>query len=782
MYDFDFKGTPHSHPHTLLSDHLSHTTESIHMLYNAYCNPDVQKMVGLSEDVRIGLGLHDIGKLNTLFAERLSGDRNNYGHSAPGALCVASMFDSALPETALLFEVIRHHHGYMSDTSKMSDWWNSHDIEKERAYALESLSQWNESISKEIYSKLSDISAWENLKNNMGEHRKQRCKRTFQHVENFIKARCMASLLVVSDRLDACGLPCGLPSPLPHFERPLFPPPPSAREQARNEWRENIRKETLHNVASINSPGIYTLTAPTGSGKTLLGTEAACVLADNLKKHGHTCRHIITALPFISLVEQTSSVLQSCFPKETVTLDHSLATYDEQGSTTAHNMSQEMFSFLYRAWETPIVVTTLAHMWSVFFNPKILSTMNYIRLAGSIVIIDEPQSLGMTRWPTFRSMCSYISKMLGTTFIFMTATQPQELEISKEGCAHSIELYSKKTHTHKNAQKGHDNFARTYIWLPMEKQTINELQETIWQHEDPEHSSGLCVLNTKKSALKFFSLFRDSIHPHIPVYFLSGWQCIADRRRIMACIKADEQAGRVHHLVATQVVESGSDLDFKWGYRDMAPLESVQQTGGRINRHGIYPFGTLYVSTLVDVDSPFIKTYGSYIYNATALDITQSFLKTHKKCSDEELSDFYVQYQNLLQVQGVLNLEETMIRSGKWRTGYVPCIENMEFDFKNAPVFVDSDNTLDMLFDELRSLHGLSSRSRRKVVANTLQQHRVDISEKELRKWIDIDARLIEKIQVRENAYVYKIGHMGIRNGVYRTDTGFMPVDSVCHI
>ena len=185
-----------------------------------------------------------------------------------------------------------------------------------------------------------------------------------------------------------------------------------------------LRKPCIQKAKDVRGPGVYTLTLPTGAGKTLTGLAIAHEWAI-----GFGCKSIIYGLPFISIVEQTASVAKEVFGNVNVQEDHSLAYGKGHDEDTAdyskETVAWKKMSTLFRFWREPVVLTTLVHLWDALFNPKANRTMNFHRLSNAVVILDEPQTISPRFWKGFGQVLSYLSQKWNTFFLLMTATQPQ---------------------------------------------------------------------------------------------------------------------------------------------------------------------------------------------------------------------------------------------------------------------------------------------------------------------------------------------------------------------
>jgi len=280
---------------------------------------------------------------------------------------------------------VRNHHGQFQNIDAVRNYWFSRDIE-DMGEAMEAVLPGYKLSETKFHTFLDHLlqTGWDE--------------------EDWYRARLLASLLTTADRMDAMNL-----EPF-HYEKPerkltyaeitgALPPSDISG------WRKQLAQSVLDKVNKMEKGGIYTLSLPTGAGKTLLGIEAA------LRMHPKT---IVYCLPFISIVDQVSEIAQNLFPK--VQQDHHLIE------------GENAFIQAYRYWNEPFIVTTFAHFWEILYSPRMNDTMNFHRLKDAFVILDEVQSIPSDYWTGFGKTLQFLSKKMNTTFLLMTATQPEIIE------------------------------------------------------------------------------------------------------------------------------------------------------------------------------------------------------------------------------------------------------------------------------------------------------------------------------------------------------------------
>ena len=323
-----------------------------------------------------------------------------------------------------------------------------------------------------------------------------------------------------------------------------------------------IRQEILSacRTAANLSPGLFSLTVPTGGGKTLSGMAFAL---DHAVKHGK--KRIIYVIPYTSIIEQTSQTLAGIFGSENVVEHHSNLDPDretQRGRLAAEN------------WDAPIVVTTNVQFFESLYAAKSGRCRKLHNIVNSVVILDEAQLLP----PTLLSPCVEIMNRLvrnyGVTMVLSTATQPAlpKVDTPTEIIPVSMNLYGR--------------LKRTEFNLPDLKTRVEwaDLAKRLRQHDQV-----LCIVNTRRDCYDLFKLMPEgTIH-------LSALMCGEHRSAVIADIKQRLSAGLPIRVISTQLVEAGVDIDFPVVYRALAGLDSITQAAGRCNREGRLENGEVHV-------------------------------------------------------------------------------------------------------------------------------------------------------------------------------------------
>ena len=329
--------------------------------------------------------------------------------------------------------------------------------------------------------------------------------------------------------------------------------------------------------------GFYSLTVPTGGGKTFSSLAWAMKHAI---RNGQ--KRIIIAIPYTSIIVQTASVLRSIFGEENVLEHHSNVALQH----IKDERLQEKMKLATENWDYPIIVTTNVQLFESMFSNKPSVCRKLHNIVNSVVILDEVQTLPMDYLqPVVDSLKTY-HKLFNVSFLFTTASQPV-LSGLIEGCnpKASFKGIDHITEIIPCEFKLHDKLRRVKLSINNEGSTYNEVAEML-----SKHKRVLCIVNTRRDARELYTrLPQEGITLH-----LSKMMCPAHISETLEKLKKalKDDTNEVIRVVSTQLIEAGVDLDFPVVYRQEAGLDSVLQAAGRCNREGKNGLSTTYVFSL----------------------------------------------------------------------------------------------------------------------------------------------------------------------------------------
>ncbi|MBE3557400.1 MAG: CRISPR-associated helicase Cas3', partial [Firmicutes bacterium] len=403
-------------------------------------------------------------------------------------------------------------------------------------------------------------------------------------------------------------------------------------DQLRNELYQKICKRA---DLAPDDQGLFTLTAPTGSGKTLAAFSAALRLREKKARKYREPGRIIYCLPYTTIVDQNYSVMREVFrqlsdfkgnEQRYLIKHHHLAELAQK--VNGEELPVEQALMLTESWDSEMVVTTYVQLFDTLLGYRNANLKKLNRLANSIVLLDEVQSLPAEYWSLIHRTLQLFANTLGIIFILMTATQPELF--SKE---EAFELAGEPD----EVSKRFDSFQRIEMRVNMEPTTLEQLATQFEEAYHPELSY-LFIFNTIRSSLDFMQLlYNHSSFQSDRLVYLSSNVVPAERYRRVRKISTMTRSGlsKPPIIVSTQVVEAGVDLDVDVVIRDIGPIDSIVQAAGRCNRNaGPSKRGQVYVVNLVPEEGSRVDgAYCKMVYGAVHRDTAVELLRTYDQCT-----------------------------------------------------------------------------------------------------------------------------------------------------
>lgn len=317
-----------------------------------------------------------------------------------------------------------------------------------------------------------------------------------------------------------------------------------------NAIRAEIRRAC--ETAAEQPPGLFSLTVPTGGGKTL---SAMAFAMKHALKYGK--QRVIYVIPYTSIIEQTAKTLGEIFGPENIVEHHS--NIDPQKATPRAELASEN-------WDAPIIVTTNVQFFESLYAAKPSRARKLHNIVNSVVILDEAHLLPPNLLTPCVNALNQLVAHYGVTLVLATATQP-----ALPGLTKPVEIIPPE-------QNLYERLKRAEIHLPPDLNKRTDWGELASRLQ--EHKQVLCIVNTRRDCRDLFKLMPEgTIH-------LSALMCGAHRSEVIAEIKRRLAAGEPCRVVSTQLVEAGVDIDFPVVYRALAGLDSIAQAAGRCDREG----------------------------------------------------------------------------------------------------------------------------------------------------------------------------------------------------
>lgn len=354
---------------------------------------------------------------------------------------------------------------------------------------------------------------------------------------------------------------------------------------------QSLRRQLFEDcMSSAAQPkGIFTLTAPTGAGKTLAMLAFAL---EHAKKHPEI-RRVLMVVPFLSIIEQTAGVYRELFESHSdahyVLEHHSLADIGmlhEDVATDRDNVDEAKLTaqLLTENWDAPLVLTTSVQFFESLFANRPGKCRKLHNLANSVILFDEVQTLPPSLAVPSLASLSRLSERYGCTVVLSTATQPAFDHLHQKVKTYATLGWKPRAIT-SEPQRLFVHAKRVKVdWQIDESRSWESVTDELAKNEN---SRSLCVVNLKRHAVKLVGLIRDKLGKE-GLFHLSTNMCPAHRQRVLSEVRERlRSADRLPcRLISTQCIEAGVDVDFPVVWRALGPLDSIAQVAGRCNREG----------------------------------------------------------------------------------------------------------------------------------------------------------------------------------------------------
>lgn len=342
------------------------------------------------------------------------------------------------------------------------------------------------------------------------------------------------------------------------YIKPWFP----AKSQL-NEYRCQILNRCL-DAASLPR-GVYSLTVPTGSGKTVSSLAFAL-------KHAveNGLDRVIYVIPYTSIIEQNAKVFRAILGEQNVIEHHCNAQFDRDDELSERNLRQHLAT---ENWDAPVIVTTAVQFFESLYSHLPSKCRKLHNVANSVVIFDEAQMIPGSQLKPCVGVIANLVAHFRATAVLCTATQPVLEDLIRDFCP---EL--SVTEICPQVEAVYRKFKRV-IYQNAGKLSNTELAGRLTQNDQV-----LCVVNTRKMAQDVFRML-----PEEGAFHLSTLMYPKHRTDVLEQIRDRLQSGRVCRVVSTSLIEAGVDVDFPRVYRQMTGLDSLIQAAGRCNREGKRP-------------------------------------------------------------------------------------------------------------------------------------------------------------------------------------------------
>tara|TARA_B100002049_G_scaffold194154_1_gene151463 strand:- start:517 stop:2943 length:2427 start_codon:yes stop_codon:yes gene_type:complete len=747
----------------------------------------------LKEMITVVVDFHDLGKYTSYFQNYLLNqepiDLKLKQHARLGGFVAYNYLEQNDVKKALLaLYLIFLHHSPLIDilqiSSKLDD-----DLKKVINKQKEDLLQNFPIIEKDLgIERLQDLVYYtEETKLRKGFRywgKKYAC------IQDYFLINYLFSLLIEGDKLDASDTLVYLLKPIKpssvddRFGKPDFQQK-NLTELGNNELRNYCRAVVISNLEKPNilEHFIYTLTAPTGIGKTMTALDFSLKLKDKIKKNSGVEARIIYALPFINIIEQALNEYEKVLGTQNINI---LGHYqyadvfgkkEQKENVDGAEQGYDQKLMALDTWQADVVITSFVQFFETLIGNRNKLLKKFNHFANSIIILDEVQTLRLDQMPLLGAALFFLSKYLKSRIILMTATRPKIFELAQEEILTAEEEQVNPKELLTNYEEVFEVFKRTSIHpllndLKEEKENrTQEFVSSIFADKWNAEKSCLIVCNTVKRSIEVFDtirLYLEENNLENPLYYLSTNIIPAHRLERIKNIKEDIQNHKAPILIATQVVEAGVDLDFDMGFRDIGPIDSIIQVAGRINRNNDIEktHSPLYI---IDFDvKATTMVYGRLTYIQAKKSLEQ------KKCFyEKEYLELITSYFDGISEKSSFADSRTFFNSMK-TLKYdsdeksempVSAFRIIEESDRYAAVFIETDEDASELLEKYlqKIMNELSKEEYNKDWKLKFQQHIISVP-----KYLCEDLETVNKFE--ENILLVPKNEIGSR---YNTETGY---------
>lgn len=607
-----------------VSEHLSGTAEKAEQFADEF---------GCGKTGRLCGAFHDLGKYSVEFQKRIRNPEHSarVDHSSAGA---RELVGRSKAYTPVAMAIAGHHSGLMDGGQNTSPAGNGTFYGRMKT-DIPGYGEWEKN--QELYHLLNSLDA-----SGKSYFPSFCCESKFS-MAFFI--RMIYSCLVDADYLDTEAFMNqgkvnrgGYDTPetlLEYFQRYIEPWLKQSREAgAIYENRTRILRECMNKGQELPK-GLYTLTVPTGGGKTTASMGFAL-------KHivAHKMKRVIYVIPYTSVIDQNAEVFEKILGVENVVEHHAGIVYDTEESEEESCKK----ALATENWDAPVIVTTAVQFFESLFGCKSSKCRKLHNLANSVIIFDEAQTLPIPYLEPCIAALSQLVKNYRSTVVLCTATQP--------ALGSYFQRYlpdEKMQELCNDTEKLFEVFRRTTI-QNLGDLTLEQLKEKVGRKEQV-----LCIVNKRKTAQEIYEGI-----PGEGAYCLTTLLCPDDRKKKFAEIKERLEEKRPCRVIATSLIEAGVDLDFPMVLRQEAGLDSLIQSAGRCNREGKRSKESSLVCSfrLEDHNSGFLAQ------NIAAM--TETWRRYEQIDAPEAISFYFQFYRELL---GKENLDQKGVMKA-WEKGF----------------------------------------------------------------------------------------------------------------
>jgi CRISPR-associated endonuclease/helicase Cas3 len=589
------------------------------------------------------------------------------------------------------------------------------------------------------------------------------------------------SVLLDADKLDASGIDSGKLD----REREKWSniPPETADDYKKIVFKEDLnsdvnrsREESYQEVVGradeidLEKERIMSIELPTGCGKTLAAFSFSLKLRKRIKEEMGFVPRIIYSLPFLSIIDQNAEVLSEVLAEYSgVTKWDKLVSMNEETkretlekiptslflkhhhlSDVQYKMTDDEFKtdqslLLIEGWHSEIVITTFIQFFHSLITNRNRAARKFHNITNSIIILDEVQSVPHQFWLLIKTALKYLVYRYNCWIIFMTATMPLLFD---------PENYPKELRPLiENKEKYFKRFNRLVYDLDAEKKSmsIDDLIETI-----PNKIFGrdtAIIVNTIEASKKIYNLLKEKMSskqgkPKITDVGIAEFSNnllinlstnILPEHRKKRIEKIKNEKNKRKLIVTTQLIEAGVDIDVDLVFRDLAPFDSIIQSGGRCNRNGLKKDCCL---KIINLKSERDKKFSSMVYDSTLLDITSEIIE--RPFREMDVDQLTKNYFDKAKSRSSDDESQEKIRDLKGLKFYeIGKFSLIEENIPKVDIFVEINALAEGIWKEYKDIDDIQDKFERRnkflAMRNIFYNYVISVDEKKARRILNRD-------------------------------------------
>jgi CRISPR-associated endonuclease/helicase Cas3 len=444
---------------------------------------------------------------------------------------------------------------------------------------------------------------------------------------NYEELIFLYSVLLDADKFDASNTSM-------HLRKHISPEIMSSYVSAYHDYSSNIssiRDDAYNEINAYTSKldlknKIYSLTLPTGMGKTIDIISFSLKLREKIEKEEGFTPRIIYTLPFLSIIDQNASVIEDILYNSDIRgvdyLQKHTSLSDSNYTPSENDFVKEQSpELLIDGWYSEIIITTFIQLFYSLISDKNKSLRKFHNITNSIIILDEVQTIPPKYWYLLKTIFIDLARYYNTWIIFMSATQPlifnpkeiNEIITDKDKYFQQLDRVNYYFHNNK--------IPLTTFAHNMVTKIKNNINKDV-----------MFVLNTTESSKYLYDYLKQNLNNSFQLIYLSTNLIPLDRLDRINRINTKTSKQKI--IVTTQLIEAGVDIDVDIIYRDQAPIDSIIQTAGRCNRNNKHEKGEVHLVKLTDNKG---NTY-STIYSQTLIKATEELTRNINIISEKEFN------------------------------------------------------------------------------------------------------------------------------------------------